>query len=270
MLNRSGNTKRGTKRVGGSRDIWETLWFHARQGEVIHAENRLLRFAPRNTFVSCIRLWVLGRSGNTKRGSNAISGCRENCETMCPFSLPLMLSHEDNVPQFFRQPLAVFGSRFNFPDRLNILEHLQRPKTVRHRNLRRRFPRRPACRSLVTSIFLAILIISAKVNPFRDTFHDSGPIWHQSTLTSAWYILPHDLRLPNLNLYEVRIMGGIFIREYLHVEEQCSVANSTLINHVLMLNKVSLIQSSWILTSTEKCIEVGLVVLNLLFLHENE
>jgi hypothetical protein len=40
-------------------------------------------------------------------------------------------------------------------------------------------------------------------------------------------------------------MGGIFIREFLHVEEQCSVANSTLINHFSMLNKVHLIHCHW-------------------------
>jgi hypothetical protein len=56
-------------------------------------------------------------------------------------------------------------------------------------------------------IFSAILIISAKVNPFLDQFHDSGPIWHQEKLTSVWNILPRDLRLPNFNLYEVWIYG---------------------------------------------------------------
>jgi hypothetical protein len=64
------------------------------------------------------------------RGSNAISGCQENCETLCSFSLPLMLSHEHNlnVPQFSWQPLATFGSTFDFPHRLNILDHLHSPQ----------------------------------------------------------------------------------------------------------------------------------------------
>jgi hypothetical protein len=42
-----------------------------------------------------------------------------------------------------------------------------------------------------------------------------------------------------------------------------NIKKSTLIIHFSMLNKVGVIQNSWILTSNEKCIEVGLVVLNL-------
>jgi hypothetical protein len=98
----------------------------ARKGSVV------AKISLRNTFGPCIRLWVLGWSGNTKRGSNAISGCRENCETLCSFSLPLMLSHEHNlnVPQFSWQPLAAFGSSFDFPHRLNILDHLHSPQSA--------------------------------------------------------------------------------------------------------------------------------------------
>jgi hypothetical protein len=206
MLNRSGSTKLGSKRVCGCRENWdllcsctvqerrdplenakcnsrggmfwplhtfihaESVWKHemghekglwlptylrntvvlctARRGNTVLtlAEKCLLRFKPLNTFGPCIGLWVLDRSGNTKRGSNAISSCRENCETLCSFSLPLMLSHKHNVPQFSWQPLEAFWSSFDFPDLLNILDHLQRPKTVCRTNLRRLILRWQACR----------------------------------------------------------------------------------------------------------------------------
>jgi hypothetical protein len=53
---------------------------------------------------------------------------------------------------FSEQPLTAFGSRFNFPDRLNTFDHLQRPKTVR----RATAISEAASMSLVISILLAI------------------------------------------------------------------------------------------------------------------
>ncbi len=44
--------------------------------------------------------------------------------------------------QFSQQLLTVFESRFDFPDRLNTHEPIQRPKTFRRTNRRRRFLRR--------------------------------------------------------------------------------------------------------------------------------
>jgi hypothetical protein len=82
-----------------------------------------------------------------------------------------------NVPQFSRQQLTAFRSSFDFPDRLNILDCLERQKKGSHKS--GVAISEAASMLLVTSIFSAILIISAKVNPFRDMFHDSGPIWHQ-------------------------------------------------------------------------------------------
>ena len=73
-------------------------------------------------------------------GDQLLPSLGENCETLCPFWLPLMLSHEDIIPQFSWQQLAAFGSRFDFPDWLNrwlnVLDHLKRPKTVSRTNLR--------------------------------------------------------------------------------------------------------------------------------------
>ena len=44
--------------------------------------------------------------------------------------------------QFSQQPLTAFESRFDFPDRLDPHKRMQRPKTFRRANRRRRFPRR--------------------------------------------------------------------------------------------------------------------------------
>ena len=41
-------------------------------------QNRKVRFARRNTSGLCRRLGMSSRSGNTKRGSKGVSGCREN------------------------------------------------------------------------------------------------------------------------------------------------------------------------------------------------
>jgi hypothetical protein len=94
-----------------------------------------------------MRLWALGRSGKLKRGSNAISGCRENCETLCSFSLPLILSHKHSVAQ--TQSETAISEAASMP--------------------------------LVTSIFSAISIILG---------------------TMIYKIVPHNLGLPYLNLYE--------------------------------------------------------------------
>ena len=48
-------------------------------------------------------------------------------------------SHSNS--QFSRQPLVAFEPRFDFPDRLNTLDRLQRKKTFRSVNPRPRFPR---------------------------------------------------------------------------------------------------------------------------------
>ena len=44
-----------------------------------------------------------------------------------------------SISQFSKQPPTPFKSRFDFPDRFNTSEHLQRPKTFRGANRRRRF-----------------------------------------------------------------------------------------------------------------------------------
>jgi hypothetical protein len=62
-------------------------------------------------------------------------------------------------------------------------------------------------------------------------------------------------------------MGGIFIHEFLHVEEFYSVANSTFIIYYSMMNKVGLVHCSRIMTSDKKCMEIDLIVLNLQFVH---
>ena len=50
--------------------------------------------------------------------------------------------HDHSVSQFSRQPPIPFESRFDFPDRLDPYQLMQRPKTFRRANRRRRFPRR--------------------------------------------------------------------------------------------------------------------------------
>jgi hypothetical protein len=57
-------------------------------------------------------------------------------------SLLLTLQQEHSVSQFSRQPLTPFESSFDFPDRLNLPELMQRQKMFHRANRRRRFPRR--------------------------------------------------------------------------------------------------------------------------------
>ena len=57
----------------------------------------------------------------------------------CPMPCADRCSNLDS--QFSRQPLVAFEPRFDFPDRLNTLDRLQRKKTFRSVNPRPRFPR---------------------------------------------------------------------------------------------------------------------------------
>ena len=47
--------------------------------------------------------------------------------------------HEHSISQFSRQPLTPFEPRFDFPDRLDSLKLMQRPKTFRRANQSLRF-----------------------------------------------------------------------------------------------------------------------------------
>ena len=143
VLNRSGNTKRGSKGVGGCRDFRKNTDLLHNGGEESRIRNRQLSIAPRNVFGPW-RCWrVLNRSGNTKRGSKGVGGCWENWDLLCSRSLPPILSRLSHS-QFSRQPLVAFEPRFDFSDRLNTLDCLQRQKTFRGVNPRLRLPRQVA------------------------------------------------------------------------------------------------------------------------------
>ncbi len=149
------------------------------------------------------------------------------CDALCSFSLPLMLSHEDNVPQCSRQQLTVFGSRFNFP---YILDHLQRPKTVCRApaNLRRQFPKQAACHGVAGHLDF--------VGSFDYLSRSEFFFEFRFMILDRFYSSKHSL-VPNIfccAIYGSKIwicmklesMGGIFISEFLHVEKQYSVENS--------------------------------------------
>jgi hypothetical protein len=134
-------TKRRSKRASFCWDIWKLLWCQHVRGEESLVQNRKVWFARRNISGLCRRLGMSSLSGNTKRGSKGVSGCRETAS-----SHPVAF-HRNS--QFSRQPLAAFKYRFDFSDLPNTLDHLQRPKTFRSANLRLRFPRQVAfCHAL--------------------------------------------------------------------------------------------------------------------------
>jgi hypothetical protein len=68
VSSRSGNTKRGSKRVGGCRDICEIMLSRARRGEVTRAENCCPGFVPLNAFGPCMRLCMSSRSEKIETG----------------------------------------------------------------------------------------------------------------------------------------------------------------------------------------------------------
>jgi len=82
VSNRSRITKQISKRI---RFCWDnrksprklTAWH-----EATCLGNRGLGFTPRKVFGLCRRSRVLSRSGKSKPGSNATSGCRENWELL--------------------------------------------------------------------------------------------------------------------------------------------------------------------------------------------
>ncbi len=56
---------------------------------------------------------------NRSRITNAVSGCRENWETMCLCDSVRGSENENSVSQFSRQQLIAFEPRFVFPDQPN-------------------------------------------------------------------------------------------------------------------------------------------------------
>ena len=76
-------TKQISKGVCGCRDNWETLCSCSAWGEESRAQNRCLRFARLDVFDLAQWPRALSRSKKSKRGSNAVGGCRDNCETAC-------------------------------------------------------------------------------------------------------------------------------------------------------------------------------------------
>ena len=89
-------TKRKSKMASSCRDNWETLNFHALLGEESSVQNRRLRFTRRNLFGLCRWFSVSNRSGKSKRGSNAVGGCRENCKILNFHALHGEESHVQN------------------------------------------------------------------------------------------------------------------------------------------------------------------------------
>ena len=83
VLNRSRITKQNSKRICCCWDNRESPKKWTAWQEATCPGNRSLGFTPRKVFGLCRRSRVLSRSGKSKRGSNATSGCRENWELLC-------------------------------------------------------------------------------------------------------------------------------------------------------------------------------------------
>ena len=83
VLNRSRITKQNSKRICCCWDNRESPKKWTAWQEATCPGNRSLGFTPRKVFGLCGRSRVLSRSGKSKRGSNATSGCRENWELLC-------------------------------------------------------------------------------------------------------------------------------------------------------------------------------------------
>jgi hypothetical protein len=98
------------------------------------------QFARRNVFGLCIRLWVLSRKIETGL----------ECDQRLLRKLKITVTgakllYEHSVSPFSRQLLTPYESCFDFPDRLNTHERMQRQKTFSRANRQRLFPRRLAC-----------------------------------------------------------------------------------------------------------------------------
>jgi hypothetical protein len=90
-----------------------------------------------------------------------------------------MLSHKHSIAQFSWQPLTAFESRFNFQtESTQLITVTVSPAKAKNSQQRKSETAisKAASMSLIISIFSAMLIISATVNPFRVPFRDSGPI----------------------------------------------------------------------------------------------
>ncbi len=121
--------------------------------------NLCRRFARRTVLSLCRRSRVLNWSGKFKRDSNAVSNCRENCETLCPCYSLTGSEHEHSVLHFSWQLLTTFESRFDFPDRLDMHKHSVKPKAFRGVYHSLRFQAGPSspvqCTSTVNRSFLS-------------------------------------------------------------------------------------------------------------------
>jgi len=76
-------TKQRSKRASGCWDIWKLLRCQHVRGEESLVQNGKVRFTRRNISGLCRRLGMSSRSGNTKRGSKGVGGCRENWDLLC-------------------------------------------------------------------------------------------------------------------------------------------------------------------------------------------
>ena len=72
-------------------------------------------------------------------------------------SQKVILLHEHSVSQFSRQPPTPFESRFDFPDRLDPHQLMQRLKTFRRANRQRRFPAGLLSSCCASTVFLSFL-----------------------------------------------------------------------------------------------------------------
>jgi hypothetical protein len=144
VLSRSGKSKRDSNAISGCWENWETLC-SCRQmtwGEPPRKSSSLIRaakrFRPLNKHigVDSVRKIETGLECDQRllrKLKNTVTGA--HCA---------MLLYEHSISQFSQQPLTPFEPSFDFPDRLDPFQLMQRPKTFRRANRRWRFPRQLA------------------------------------------------------------------------------------------------------------------------------
>ena len=158
-----------------------------------------VRFARRNISGLCRRLGMSSRSGNTKRGSKGVSGCRENWELLCSRSLPLILLHFTVILSFLgnrwphSSPVSIFRT---YPTHLIICK--------RRKQLAARIW---DCDFRGRSLFVMLSIFSAIVDYLSDLSILSNSVswfWTDSTQVNTRWGLKHSAARFRIAKFESR------------------------------------------------------------------
>jgi hypothetical protein len=185
MLNRSENTKQGSKWISGCQENCETLQpvlCHVQTAVatlmISFLDNRWLHSSP----VSCFRTDstpIITCKGRKLSAARIRDGCWET---------GLLSSHsfcEHSVSQLSLQQLIAFEPCFVFPDQINTFNHPQRPKTLRRANRRRPSSPMHAWKISVSQFFRLPLIAFKPSFVFPDRFDTDKHLQRPKTFCRA-------------------------------------------------------------------------------------